>query len=66
MTFDTALAVLARTRTDVADVMRALCDLASIAHHLGQVEKRDQTIEVAAALAAETDPRRSAADRSAA
>lgn len=66
MTFDTALAVLVHTRSDAADVMRALCDLATIAHHLGQFEKRDQTIEVAAALAAETDPRRFAASRFAA
>jgi hypothetical protein len=66
MSFETALAVLVRTRTDVLDVMHALCDLATIAHFLGQVEKRDQMIEVAADLAQESGPRRSGAFRSAA
>jgi hypothetical protein len=42
MSFETALAVLVRTRTDVVDVIRALCDLATIAHFLGQISRPDR------------------------
>lgn len=52
MSFEAAVAVLVRARTDadVSEVVAILCSMASAAHVLGQPGKRDDTVEVAAEL----------------
>jgi hypothetical protein len=52
MTLRTAVAFFAHTRpeSDIADVVRILCALATMSHALGDYRSRDDSIEAAAEL----------------
>ncbi len=61
MTLDHAIAILSHARRDIDDVVPVLCQLATMAHALGQYQSRDDSIESAAQLLAYSGrlPRRS-------
>lgn len=54
MTLASAISFLSHTRPDedLADVVRILCALATLAHALGNYRSRDDSIEAAAELIA--------------
>jgi hypothetical protein len=59
MSYDNALAFFAYTRADdVAGVIRILCAMATAADQLGDLERRDLTIDVAANLASDSRVKR--------
>jgi hypothetical protein len=53
MTLDTALALLADIRADLVEVVGELCWVATVAHAVGDRQRRDEAIDMAGELAAE-------------
>ena len=53
MRLDTALALLADIRADLVEVVGELCWVATIAHAVGDRQRRDEAIDMAGELAAE-------------
>ena len=52
MSLDRAIAILSHARCDIEEVVPVLCQLATMAHALGQYQSRDDSIESAAELLA--------------